>query len=85
MKMLNDKQWMEIYTASIETRKDITWLRKALECNKREIDECRENVKNLEVKHSFQKGKVASISIGLTALFTIIVNAALWIFTRWGR
>ena len=82
--MLNEEQWMEIYTASIETRKDIVWIRKELNRNDKEIEDCRKNLKELEVSHSFKKGKVASLTILLTALITIMVNGVLWLFNSFG-
>jgi len=82
--MLNEDQWMEIYTASIETRKDIVWIRKELNRNDKEIDDCRKNLNALEVSHSFKKGKVASLTILLTALITIMVNGVLWLFNSFG-
>jgi len=81
---LSEKQWMEIYTASIETRKDIVWIREELNRNDKEIEDCRKNLKALEVSHSYKRGKVASLTILLTALITIIVNAILWGFNALG-
>ena len=82
--MLNDEQWMEIYTASIETRKDIVWIRKELNRNDKEIEDCRKSLKELEIEQGFKKGKMASLVMVTTALITIMVNGILWAFNALG-
>jgi hypothetical protein len=82
--MLTDKQWDELYTASIENRKDIAWIRKGMDFHTKEIEDCRVRVNDLEVNQGVQRGKVAYLAISLTAVCTVLVNGLLWTFNYFG-
>ena len=82
--MLNDKQWMELYTASIENRKDILWIREEIDSNNIEIGDCQKRINAMEIDHGFNKGKMASLVMLTTALVTIMVNGILWAFNALG-
>lgn len=82
--MLTNEQWLEVYTATIETQKDLVWVKDTLKNNHQDIDNCFNRVNELEKSQSVQKGKVAYLAITITALFTILANGIIWIFTGSG-
>jgi len=82
--MLSDEEWRDLYTCSIENRKDISWIRKEMGTHQFQISECREDITALQIRDSYVKGKVAYLAISLTTICTIIINACLWAFTRSG-
>jgi hypothetical protein len=83
-KMLSDEQWNELYTSSIETRKDVAWILKGMDQHSNEIEDCRGRIQEIEIARSFARGKVAFLAVAVTALCTILVNACLWAFTHYG-
>lgn len=82
--MLTDEQWLELYTATIETQKDMIWVKGTLENNHQDIDNCFKRVNALEIDDSFKKGKIVSLAMLVTALVTIMVNGVLWAFNSFG-
>lgn len=82
--MLSDEQWKDIYTISVENRKDISWIRRELEMNHVEIDDCQSRISDIEIQRSFVRGKIAFLAVSLTTVCTILINACLWAFTRYG-
>jgi hypothetical protein len=82
--MLSDKQWLELYTSSVENRKDIIYIKDTLEDDRRDIRDCQLKVNALEVNQGVQKGKVAFLAVSIAALLTVLTNAALWLFSHAG-
>jgi sulfur transfer protein SufE len=82
--MLSDEQWKDIYTITVENRKDISWMREELERNHTEIDDCQSHINDIEIQHSFVRGKIAFLAISLTTVCTILVNACLWLYSHYG-
>jgi hypothetical protein len=82
--MLTDKQWGDLYTASIENRKDIIWIRKALDRDDFRIEDCRKDIKALEINQGFRKGKVAFLAVTITTVFTVLANVVLWSLSHFG-
>lgn len=82
--MLSDTQWNELYTVSIENRKDIVWIRKEMDMHNVQIENCREGLKVLQIDQGFRKGKVVFVAASVTAVLTIVTNAALWLFSHIG-
>ncbi len=82
--MLTDTQWNELYTASIENRKDIVWIREEMDMHNVQIENCREGLKALQIDQGFRKGKVVFLAASVTAILTIATNAALWLFAHTG-
>jgi hypothetical protein len=84
VKMLSDTQWSELYSSSIENRKDIVWIRKEMDMHNVQIENCREGLKALQIDQGFRKGKVVFVAASVTALLTVITNAALWLLGHSG-
>lgn len=82
--MLSDEEWRDLYTCSIENRKDISWIRKEVEMHQTMITESQEHINALEVRNSYFRGKVAYLAITLSALCTVVANACFWAFTHYG-
>ena len=82
--MLSDEEWHDIYTCSIENRKDISWIRKEIECDQKQLFDCQKKIRALEIKDSYIRGKVAYLAVGVTTVCTVIINACLWIFGYYG-
>ena len=81
---LTNEEWRKLYTASIENRKDILWIRNGMDRHNLEIEKCREGVKALEIDRGFQRGKIVFLAASVTAVLTIATNAALWMFGYFG-
>lgn len=81
---LTDEQWDELYTTSIENRKDIAWIRKGMDQHTKEIDDCRDRVNDLEINQGVQRGKVAFLAVTVTTILTIASNAAFWLYGHVG-
>ena len=81
---LTDNQWKELYTVSIENRKDISWIREKMETHQSQIGECRKDITALQVKDSYIRGKVAYLAVSVTTVCTVIINAFLWAFGCYG-
>ena len=75
---------MELYTSSIENRKDIKYITEVINHNTKDIEECQKSVKEIEITQGVHRGKVAFLAVTLTALCTILVNSALWVIGRIG-
>lgn len=84
IEMLTNEQWLELYTTSVENRKDIVYIKGTLEDNREDIKECQVKVNALEVEESFRKGKVVFLAASVTAVLTVLANAALWLFSHAG-
>lgn len=81
---LNDEQWLELYTSSLENRKDIVYIKDTIEHHTDQIENCQKDLKAVEIDQSFKKGKVAFLAVGLTTLCTIIINSLFWTFNLIG-
>ena len=82
--VLSSDQWNELYTASIENRKDISWIRKEMDQHTTIIEECRAHVNDLEINQGVQRGKVAFLAVSITAFLTLVSNGAFWLYSHVG-
>ena len=82
--VLSDDQWDELYTASIENRKDITWIRKGMDLHTAEIKDCYSRVNDLEINQGVQRGKVAFLAVSITTFLTLVTNGAFWLYSHAG-
>ena len=82
--VLSDDQWSELYTASIENRKDISWIRKEMDQHTIIIEDCRARVNDLEVNQGVQRGKVAFLAVTITTFLTLVSNGVFWLYSHAG-
>ena len=82
--MLNDDQWLELYTSSVENRKDLIYIKEAVEHHNTQIEDCSKRINVIEVDQGFRKGKVAYLAVMLSAVITVLVNGILWSFSFFG-
>ena len=82
--VLSDDQWNELYTASIENRKDISWIRKEMDQHTIIIEDCRSRVVDLEINQGVQRGKVAFLAVSITTFLTLVSNGAFWLYSHAG-
>jgi len=83
----------EMYVKTVETARDITWLRERLEhgdkrmdnCDKR-MDESSEKLDVLETEQKLLKGKLGLVVLILSAIFTAALHAIGWVVSHlWGK
>lgn len=81
---LTEEQWTEMYKTSIQSGADIVWIREELQANDADLKKCFECISKLKSQQSFLKGYIMRLTIGLTAICTIVVNVVLWAFSYFG-
>ena len=81
-----------MYTKTIETARDITWLCKRLEKGDTRldifdtrIDECRDLLGELEAEQKLLKGKLGVVVLILSVCFTAALHAVGWILSHFWK
>ena len=81
-----------MYTKTIETARDITWLCKRLEKGDTRldivdtrIDECRDLLGELEAEQKLLKGKLGFVVLILSVCFTAALHAVGWILSHFWK
>ena len=88
---LTESKEEEMYVKTVETARDITWLRERSERRDKRMDNCdalmtesRERICDLETEQKLLKGKLGFVVLGLSAIFTAALHAIGWIISHLG-
>lgn len=81
---LSKEQEEEMYKTTLETAKDISWIREQFQEYEATQKEQEGRIQDLEVEHSLLKGKLGAFILGLTFIISLLVNGILWAWTHLG-
>lgn len=81
---LTEKQWAEMYKTSIQSGRDIVWIREELQANDADMKKCFDCITALKTKQAYMNGRMARIAAGIAAVCAIAVNGILWMFHYFG-
>lgn len=89
---LSEAEEEEAYRKTIETARDITWLRERLEdgdermniCDKR-MDRTSDKLSVLEAEQKLLIGKLGLVVLGLSAIFTAALHVIGWVVAHFWK
>jgi hypothetical protein len=79
---LTDEDCVEFHAQLSETRMDVKWIKERLEKGDIAIIKIEAKQVEMEKEQSFLKGKLTIMILVFTFFLSLVVNAILWLFTR---